>query len=384
MSEDYNGTRRLHAKVVVMEGERLSLAYFGSANFTHRGWGFAGNGANIEAGLILLRRGQAREDLAGLIPLVVGDPIKLGQAEATSLAEPPDKAKQPAWPHFIRDLRLAPMSAEPTRLEIQASVEDALVKGVWAVSYVDDSSWTAAFVPAETRSVLRADLPADVLERLLRDQEVRVTWWGNPLGVAYPLNVHPDARDALPVSPDSRGPSEQMLLYYYQGRIAYEELFPPADDAQEQETGAALAAVPSEVDTCRIQSYQVREFVESLDGLREDLKNASASGRSMRLALLGPVSPVALGRMIHREVTSGGRSPTAGGFQLLEIVSCLLECKGYEHIDEWEPHLRKALTELWSMLDDLKTKHAVLQEARFCRYERVACPGGERREVARV
>ncbi|MEW6441457.1 MAG: hypothetical protein AB1640_11030 [bacterium] len=48
----------------------------------------------------------------------------------------------------------------------------------------------------------------------------------------------------------------------------------------------------SPVDTARIQSYQIREFVEALQGIRDDLKNASgACEQAMRMALVGVVSP---------------------------------------------------------------------------------------------
>ena len=40
MGEEFTGTRALHAKVVLLEGDDTSLAFFGSANFTNRGWGF--------------------------------------------------------------------------------------------------------------------------------------------------------------------------------------------------------------------------------------------------------------------------------------------------------------------------------------------------------
>lgn len=59
MGNEFTGSRNLHAKVVLLEGSNVSLAYLGSANFTERGWGFVSTPeqANIEAGLIVRRSG---------------------------------------------------------------------------------------------------------------------------------------------------------------------------------------------------------------------------------------------------------------------------------------------------------------------------------------
>jgi hypothetical protein len=74
--------RKLHAKVVVLQGPRTTLAYVGSANFTAPGWGFLGNPArsNVEAGLVVLRSGS---ELAGrLLPRTTGKPLLLTALEA--------------------------------------------------------------------------------------------------------------------------------------------------------------------------------------------------------------------------------------------------------------------------------------------------------------
>ena len=63
---DYQLVRPLHAKIVVVQGPMTTLAYIGSANFTQHGWGFIGAPSNIEAGVIMKRRGKDRQDLEGL------------------------------------------------------------------------------------------------------------------------------------------------------------------------------------------------------------------------------------------------------------------------------------------------------------------------------
>jgi hypothetical protein len=363
--------RDLHAKVVVLANDRVSLAYMGSANFTNRGWGFSGGAANIEAGLILLRRGQDRQQLADLVPAVIGEPVFLGEGNVDALAAPVVTKRESCWPWFVRDVRLAPREDDPARLGLLIEVADSVLEGAWAVAYVDDDAWRVPLGRPTSGRTVAVDLSTDVLERLLRDQEIRICWWENEKGVRYPLNVHPDARDHLPVNPDSRGPTEKMLLAYYQGRITYSDLFPPVEP-EAGGSGEGQDNLPSGVDTSRIQSYQMREFVESLEGLRQDLRKAASSARSMRMALLGPVSPVMLSQMVTGQVKAAARSPIAGAFQLLEIMSCLLECREYEKLDEWRSYLEEALNKIHAQLEELKSLgHADFKGKLFRRYEKI-------------
>jgi hypothetical protein len=368
LTEGFSGTRRLHAKVVLLEGTRTALAYFGSSNFTYSGFGFGSSPANIEAGMIVSRTGKAMIELLRLIPPLAGEPLKLG-GHSRQLFAPPESPTKPTWPHFVQDIRLVPNALEPSRLDLSVRVNLGQIKGEWHVTASEAACWTASFRPGLSTDIFISDLVPSILERIMRDQEVRITWWACPEGVLYPVNVDLAARDALPLNLDSTGPNEKMLLAYYQGLISYEELFPPQDEAIPVPSGVTPLTDSSEVDTSRIQSYQIREFVESLDGLREDLKEASFSEQTMRIALLGPVSPAALGRKIKEQVVSDLRSPTAAGFQLQEILRCLLECNKHSHYKKWAGHLQKAITEVESYLSDLKARHPELQVGLFRRYQ---------------
>ncbi len=86
---DFLPKRRLHAKVVLLEGEKFSLVYLGSANFTFNGWGFTGapGAANVEAGVALLRTGKERSGLRALLPATSGDPIELGSGTITEAGQ---------------------------------------------------------------------------------------------------------------------------------------------------------------------------------------------------------------------------------------------------------------------------------------------------------
>jgi hypothetical protein len=147
-----------------------------------------------------------------------------------------------------------------------------------------------------------------------------------------------------------------MLLEYYQGRIAYEELFPPPDhEKQKDKTEEPDAS--SGVDTSNIQSYQIREFVESLDGIRDDLARAAQSERTMRLALLGPISPVALAKLIMDAIAAKQRTPVAGAFQIAEILSCLQELRTHFLYDTWKTHHARAHHEVEELLATIMKEH---------------------------
>ena len=190
------------------------------------------------------------------------------------------------------------------------------------------------------------------------------------LSVRHSRASSTQARVKLPISPGSKGPNEQMLLQYYQGRISYEELFPPEDEPGPG-AGTSTREELGGVDTSKIQSYQIREFVESLEGLREDLRLASASERTMKLALTGPVSPVALAGVVATHVAEGTRTPTAGGFQLVEILNCIDETSTLPNAEAWGTYRQDATAEVLGLLEDLRRQHPndLGKRTSFARYE---------------
>jgi len=113
------------------------------------------------------------------------------------------------------------------------------------------------------------------------------------------------------------------------------------------------------VDTSKIQSYQVREFVEALRGIEEDLRvAANANEASMRLALMGPVSPLALARTIVDAVNRGIRTPLAAGFQMVELLALLHRASVFV-IEEkrqgmWKRWLGQAADGIGDMLSALR------------------------------
>jgi len=380
MGEEFTGTRALHAKVVLLEGDDTSLAFFGSANFTNRGWGFRADShrANIEAGIVLRRSGANRAALNSLLPSTTGEPVPLAGAAAGRLALPDPSPDELPWPSFLREVVLSPSESNADVLELVAVVDSDGVDGFWEITHLpndDQAGQVILSVAADetNKSSHRLALDQQLLARILREQEVHIRWWACPEGRSFPINVTAAARTALPISPGTGRPAEQHLIAYYQGRVTWEDLFPDPDSGDTTSHDELEDDDPSVVDTSRIQSYIVREFVEALKGINDDLKAAAHSPKAcMRLALLGSVSPIALARRVLEAADSGNRTPTATGFQLVEILGCLDAARSYDTSplfrDDWLTLVDQAAIEIATMLEELQTRFPQDLSRDFRRY----------------
>lgn len=371
--DDLRAERKLHAKVLLIEGKKTAVAYAGSANFTASGWGFRPQ-ANIEAGLLFVRRGKSRADLQGLLPPLHSERVALDGAATQKLAVVVDEAPAPVWPSFLQELRLLPAPGADGRLLLRARVDG--VAGDWRVTCRDEA--TPVLEGREGPDVQTA-LTEAVLTRLLIDREARVFWWaGPPEGAVFPLNVDAEARDALPLTPGSGMPGEDALLAYYQGRLTFEQLFPPTgldlEDGDDDEKGAAVEGNASEVDTSGIQSYQVRSFIEALPGLERELQVAKTA-TALRFALRGPVSPLALARAVAARVQAGTRTTTAGAFQLVELLAVLDRLRSVAADDDARATVDDAGDELGVVLADVIAAEPGGMGPAFQRYQRRIRPG---------
>jgi hypothetical protein len=379
MGEEFTGTRALHAKVVLLEGVDTSLVFFGSANFTNRGWGFRADShrANIEAGIVLRRSGANRAALNGLLPPTTGDPVPLAGAAAGRLALPDPSPDELPWPAFLRQVALSPSKVDADVLELVAVVDSDGVDGFWEIAYLPSDDQVGQIIlrveaDETNKSSHRLALDQQSLARILREQEVHIRWWKCLEGRSFPINVTAAARTELPISPGTGRPAEQHLIAYYQGRITWEDLFPDPDGSNTTSHDGDDDD-PSGVDTSRIQSYIVREFVEALKGINDDLKAAAHSPKAcMRLALLGSVSPIALARRVLEAADSDERTPTATGFQLVEILGCLDAARSYDASplfqDDWLVLVDEAAAKVAAMLEKLQSRFPEDLSRDFRRY----------------
>lgn len=361
--------RDLHAKIVILEGPVTALAYFGSANFTGPGWGFTDTGtrANVEAGVILIRPSGTLDE--ALLPPTTGKPVEIqaGTIDPVLVEETEKRV-----PTFIRGVWLEPDPVDFDRLRLTIRVELGRVRGPFQVGLAGEDGVVLLRAGEGCSEETHVALAADVLDRLLLEQQVRITWWESAEPCDYPVNVDLAARAHLPAVPGSPNPGEKLLLAYYQGKIIVTDLFPPPP-GWEDDSVAGSTKQENEVDTSRIQSYQVREFVQALQGIRDDLVAASkGTVATMGLAVRGPVSPVALARQVREAVHSGSRGPTAAGFQLVEVATCLSDAVDNSPNPAWRQLLDAGRKDIESMLDELtRTSQKELgRGTSFARYAR--------------
>lgn len=100
-------TRALHAKILVLCSGKHHLVYAGSANFTLKAW----NGDNQELGVVALEDGLADALVDQILAAFSADAAnayaRLGEAIAPpGAADDEDYVEQPAYPDFIRGIRL--------------------------------------------------------------------------------------------------------------------------------------------------------------------------------------------------------------------------------------------------------------------------------------
>lgn len=388
--EEFEGLRALHAKAVVLEGDTETLAYIGSANFTRRGWGFGGAGVaentNIEAGLIL-RRPVSAGLPARILPATVGSPVPLDGAASGKVRRPEPVAEDQPWPAFILELTLVPRGDDPRVLDLHVRHEGS--DSAWSLRVPGDATMPPEVLHtcpgAPELDVLVLPLSSALLPRILIEREVEIVWGEPACARRFPVNVDASARDGLPIAPGAEAPGEAMLLSYYQGKLAWEDLYPEPAATIAQDREAASAGVV--VDTSRIRSYQIREFVEALSGIRADLRAAAQSGSAMGLALRGPVSPVALAKAVDEEVRERRRTAVAASFQLVEILAILRDAASFaapRYQEEWASHLALARREVEDLLSAVKEKDPESFRARgaFARYERAIMNSSPGREDA--
>jgi hypothetical protein len=327
--------RELHAKWVLLRGPKTSILLLGSANFTRKGLGVLAKSehSNIEAG-VLIRRPASALSLASLAPPILENGIvDWNRCGAPDLADgPADEVDPPVpWPEWIARIEIVidwMAVGEPTGLLRIFTGRNASHPGfiVGCPASKTDVETVLVTAPASAGSASRKPtevaIDGPTLRRLLVSRAVTVRW--SEESADFPVNIDAASRIGLPrvlaVHPD-----EEQLLAYFHGRIGEDDLARTLADPAFAERRKASQADPGSNERLRaLQSYLMREFVESLYGLKQLLIEAmTRSHRAFEQAALGEFSPLTLASEVVRAAQSGRRSPTAAAFQLVELLSLL-------------------------------------------------------------
>jgi len=313
---------------------------------------------------------------------VLGEAVPLDGAARPGLVATEPGAGDVVWPSFLRDARLVPVAGKERELGLELTFFPERLLGACDFRLAPEGESLARGAPGQVADVHHVALSPEVLEALLKQKELHVSWWACQQGQHFPINLAPAARVDLPMGDVDVRLGEHLLLAYYQGRIAFEDLFPPPADYAEETGSLASQVGESEVDTSRIQSYRMREFVDALAGLENDLRSAtSGTEASIRLALLGPVSPVGLARAVRQAVAHRQRSATAGAFQLVEIGTAMRRVAGLipdaERRKLYDKHAAQASAQVDALLEQLRTEHPQVlgPQSTFQRYAHTVHPG---------
>ncbi len=339
-----------------MEGTKNGLAYLGSANFTAHGWGFLGNqmAANVEAGLIIRRSLQT-----GIFD---PDPRSYWHTHSSSPVATSSRFKPPSTALKTNHGRnsfgrcLSPAGLDDNELElIEVGPEGSPL--AWSAKLLDKEG-SPARLSSASRPRTEVQRNPSVYRLSVTNADTLIDRPGNPdllerlpHGRAVPLNVEASARMRLPISPAQRRIQETDLLSITRAGFHGKNSSQIPTYLRGNQTLRALPRDPSSgVDKSRIQSYQIREFVEALNGISQDLAASTQSEPSMRLALLGPVSPLALAHTVSDAVCSGCRSPMAAAFNWSKFlyVSSRLDLSGSGKAPQaWEePYGRRRVKSL--------------------------------------
>jgi hypothetical protein len=350
------GQRDLHAKWVLLRGPSTAVILIGSANFTRKGLGVLARpeAANIEACVLLTLPAAAVDPQAWMPPLAEEGIVDLAACQESQFQEPtPEEDGGSPWPGFI------------ARIEVEVRWQDG-ADPVGAVRVVPRPGPHQAFTvsvapePGESHSMpllsvsesagqegnpIRASVDAQALRRVLTSRVVQVSWGEPADSVRFPVNIDEQCRADLPSVLGAR-PDEQQLLAYFHGRISEEDLIELLERrAAEALTGGQTPTPQGAEHLRQLQSYILRDFVESLFGLVDTLRQSIRSPRAFEQALVSDFSPVSLAEQVLQAFRGGRRSPTAAAFQFVELIRVVagLQLEGEEPLSQGE---REALDEV--------------------------------------
>jgi hypothetical protein len=376
--------RALHAKMIWLDGKKGSVGYIGSSNCTRRGLALGKKGTNWEAGFIyrLSRASRARFD-----PLAIaGEGIEVLGGKLPPSKAPLRDEDEPV-PEFLADIvatreavtiRFQTQIPVPDKFEILMPIPTLLGDGHYWLLYQRRGGKTPTRVSLDLRECVRCDTNLKPLARLLDDKPiepavyVEVRWDGN-LGF-FPVRF--DDKASLPPVPTARRPTEDELIeYFLNGR---EPDWGGDGDRRDPGTGDDPDAAGAErsVDTSRILSYFIRNFVRAIPGIEAEIAGAAYSRRALIAALKGPTSPLELAERAFASLglppgqNEPTKTPMAVGFQLVEICAALERSRAQVVDKELRECFDPVIDRCRTLITELVRKNKELRDGAFESYRK--------------
>lgn len=358
------GTRDLHAKVLLLVGRNTTRLAIGSFNLTRRGMGLVAN-SNAEAGLLWTIPTTQAASLKQIVSFATAW-RDVDRPPQELVVEPGNRDGDESgdWPAFLLSLY-----AQRTELVIECEaiswpgpvtirMRDIRARLIGEEHWFDD--WVVERPDlAEAVFSVRAGLKASWLNDRpeianvwppLPDLEAEVLWAGGQTTVPV---VFVD-KHLFPVVETRSHEDEQALIAWFLG-------LRPLGDFEDGGFGHSIDPVQGSTNasnpTNDILSYLVRDFVHSLPGIRNSLAEGGMTETGLRTAMLGHRSPVELARVTLRalqepEMGKPRKTHIATVFQLAEIKHLLETVKLPELADGASEALREeAIVEVKGLLD---------------------------------
>jgi hypothetical protein len=373
--------RSLHAKIILVDGAAGSVLYAGSSNCTRRGLGLGGP-SNFEAGFVYRLTARQRKHVSCLLTFA-GPATEVHSGSVPLTVQPPSEEETFA-PRFLSEV-VATGTVVTIRFR-EAIPADLVVLMPIPTRAGEDSNWllyradergqhSARELSVELVGCQRCN---DYLEPLLADPSnlqilphvfIEVRWQGH--SATFPVRF--DDKTRLPLLLFGRKPTEGELIEYF--------LFGKEPEEWGEGTGLSGRGIKGSahdtpIDTRRILAYFIRRFVQAIPGIEAEIRRAGYSRAALDAVLRGPTSPLELAERAYASLEQvpasdePAKTPTAVGFQLIEILAALLRCQSLVTDSELHECFQPVIAKCRGMLDALVSKQAELQTEGFRLYQR--------------
>lgn len=376
--------RGLHAKVIAICGQKGSVLYIGSSNFTRRGLGLTfggeirGGNANWEAGLIYVLSNRRSELIDELLPFA-GPPIEVREDVSIKVVDP-EREPDPVIPTFIQEITAKNKKIMVRFRKIEKIPEDLVLlipKQFGKERYFliwnrkpGDTLKSAYVIALEACKEVDSDLKEDKGDERVTENFDVLPWvevrWHRTIAL-FPIRF--DDKSVLPFIKGVRRFTEGELIDYF--LYGQEPWLPENVDGDNTSGFGPTAFKDDPVDTSQILSYFIRRFVEALPGLEAEIREAMHSRPALNAVLFGPTSAIELVNKAVESLLNGPargeprKTPVSVGFQIVEILNVLNRCYEVSSRDEIREVIKKAIDQCRERLSFLTKKYAELKEATF-------------------